>query len=580
MPPPSQQQPAFAGLALRDRAFEFLSNRGRLSEDELLGHVYGGMAPASVRARLAEPLLADPRLERHADGTWAVRGRPAASSGAPFAATVVVPTGPNPTRARVVRLVLLSFDSSGVSERFHATLNPGQRVPGYVLARIGAEAATLEGQASFADIADALARFILQRAIVAQDARLTWSFVDAEFRRLGRTVREPPLVDINELATTCLALAHKPTLSTVAARLGVPTGHIAQADEEARALLEVGRRLLGPGTAPAVDAGVWPAALRSRAIARGTPDQPGVYVMRDRERQALYVGKARRLRSRLEAYVHRPLGPTRRLEGLVGAVDVVDTTHCASDLEALVLEDREIRRLRPRFNTVRRQRAPRYWINLPPPNARRGAAPRRLDLSDGPGTEPGEFVGPFRNQTLADRARMLARQVFELDRLRRARAADYEAQLAQAWDFLRGFRPPAEALARQRGVRLLRKVLAFDLAAALLPADPRHTRYAVLRASRGSIEGFILDHAILRGFATLEDDDAFGFASRLLAATEQRTAAEDADVVLRWFGAQRPPARLLVLSDDEAEAHDAIHTAVSGLRTEDYGLTKRARPVV
>src|SRR6202011_1857067 len=61
-------------------------------------------------------------------------------------------------------------------------------------------------------------------------------------------------------------------------------------------------------------------ALRRGQTARSQPDEPGVYVLRDAEQAPLYVGKASRLRSRLAAYVHRPLGVTRRLEGLVGAV--------------------------------------------------------------------------------------------------------------------------------------------------------------------------------------------------------------------------------------------------------------------
>jgi len=84
----------------------------------------------------------------------------------------------------------------------------------------------------------------------------------------------------------------------------------------------------------------------------------------------------------------------------VGAVEAVDTTRCETDLEALVLEDREIQRLQPRFNTVRQQRQPRYWISLPTQRvSARGQAlaPPRLQLSVGPGQDDAQFVGPFRD---------------------------------------------------------------------------------------------------------------------------------------------------------------------------------------
>ena len=72
-----------------------------------------------------------------------------------------------------------------------------------------------------------------------------------------------------------------------------------------------------------------------------------------------------------------------------------------TDLEALILEDREIRRLQPRFNTVRQQRTPRYWIRRPVWQPSR--SPPRLELSIGPGALDGDFIGPFRNQAQAQR---------------------------------------------------------------------------------------------------------------------------------------------------------------------------------
>jgi hypothetical protein len=299
------------------------------------------------------------------------------------------------------------------------------------------------------------------------------------------------------------------------------------------------------------------------------PEQPGVYVMRDADQQPLYVGKAKRLRSRVQAYVHRPVGATRRLEGLVEAVQAVDTSRCETDVEALVLEDREIRRLQPRFNTVRLQHEPRYWINLPPQRySRKGKplTPPRLELSLGPASsDEGEFIGPFRNETAAEQVRQLARAVFELDALRRTDPYAYTERLQQAWAFVKGERQHAEQLAR-RSMALLRKVLAYEPAAELLPVDPRHARYAVVRPRPdGSIEGFRLDRAVVEAWTVLEEDDVTAFATTLLHAAEERTTPEDANVVLRWLGAQRPPARLIHLPEHSLAAADAVEDAAYAL---------------
>jgi hypothetical protein len=209
------------------------------------------------------------------------------------------------------------------------------------------------------------------------------------------------------------------------------------------------------------------------------------------------------------------------------------------------------------------------WIRWPyQRTSARGVplAPPRLELSVGPQADDGEFVGPFRNEAIADAARGLAREVFELDALRRGDLTRYRASLTAAWRFLGGEKDVAETRARRASMDLLRKVLAFDVGRLLLPADPALARYAVLRPGPDGIEGFLLDRGVLRAWTVCDDDDGFSFARSLLAAAEPRTAPEDARVVLRWFGAQRPPARLVHLPDADAlAAADLIEAAVLDL---------------
>src|SRR5207237_6589043 len=141
-------------------------------------------------------------------------------------------------------------------------------------------------------------------------------------------------------------LDRKPTLALTAQRLGLSFSRIEHVDEEARLVALVASQLMSivgtRGLHELPSARVESDVLRRGQTARDLVDAPGVYVMRDADDAAVYVGKARRLRSRMAAYVHRPLGPTRRLEGLASAVQSVDAHECQTDLEALVLEEREI----------------------------------------------------------------------------------------------------------------------------------------------------------------------------------------------------------------------------------------------
>jgi hypothetical protein len=543
-------------LALRDRAYAFLVERGSASDDELLRHVFGGTPPPGVRERLLEPLLDDPRLQR-THGGWSLRSADTERDvrNVCVTALAIAATGPRPTRHRLLGLAALHLDQGQVMARFTAAFNPGTRVPVYVAERARLEHAVIDELPSFESVADDLLAFLGERPVAAQEAATTWAFIEQELRRSARVPPRLGLIDVNALADRVLELRGKPTLASVAQHLGIGLVHVGQPEDEVRVLADVTVRLLTQADAVqlrtvydlelAVDA-----PLRKSGTARDLPDAPGVYRLRDAHDQVLYVGKARRLRQRVHDYVHRPLGATRRLEGLADAVSAVDTTLCGSDLQALILEDREIRRLNPRYNTQRRLRPPRVWL-------RRDA--RGIRLAETPAADQ-DGLGPFRNQRAAEYARDLTGKVFTAD----ADAAwqflaDPQATRALALHAVRSQLDSTSDYAARRSLeRLQAAVTAYQ--PELLPADPAQARYAVVRPTpeHDSLEVFIVDGGILVGQGRVPPADLPTLLDNLSPLTEPA----DRHVVLRWLGAQRPPARLVHLADD---ALDSLLDAVTEL---------------
>ena len=84
------------------------------------------------------------------------------------------------------------------------------------------------------------------------------------------------------------------------------------------------------------------------------PDSPGVYLWRDREGTVLYVGKAKRLRSRVRSYVaadHVESVKTRAL--MLGAANL-ETIVVPTEAEALILEANLIKEYHPKYNIALR----------------------------------------------------------------------------------------------------------------------------------------------------------------------------------------------------------------------------------
>jgi len=83
---------------------------------------------------------------------------------------------------------------------------------------------------------------------------------------------------------------------------------------------------------------------------RSVPSHPGVYLMKNRQGQILYVGKAKNLRKRVSSYqrVNAKVSPKTAL--LLSRIAAVETIMTHTEKEAFILEASLIKRHRPRFN--------------------------------------------------------------------------------------------------------------------------------------------------------------------------------------------------------------------------------------
>ena len=80
------------------------------------------------------------------------------------------------------------------------------------------------------------------------------------------------------------------------------------------------------------------------------PESPGVYLWKDANGTVLYVGKAKRLRSRVRSYANLDRIDSVKTYALMKQVAAVDTIVVPSEAHALILEANLIKEYKPRFN--------------------------------------------------------------------------------------------------------------------------------------------------------------------------------------------------------------------------------------
>lgn len=82
------------------------------------------------------------------------------------------------------------------------------------------------------------------------------------------------------------------------------------------------------------------------------PHSPGVYVFRNSDNKALYIGKSVNLRARVQSYFQKGLNLPPKTRELVKHIDSVEIIQTESEIEALLLEAALIQTVKPKYNVM------------------------------------------------------------------------------------------------------------------------------------------------------------------------------------------------------------------------------------
>ena len=252
-----------------------------------------------------------------------------------------------------------------------------------------------------------LAELLEGRVLVAHSASFDRRVLAQAFERAGLEWPDPPSLCTVALARRFAPLARQRKLAPLAESLGIEVAavHRALVDAEtcARVFCALFPKLCSAAgtladalslSAPRRRRAKKPAGRRvpkeERPDLSKLPRDPGVYVFRDRAGRPLYVGKSISLRTRARAHFCAPAGWTERAE-------VVDYRPTASELGALVLENRLIKAWKPPGN-VKLKRSDGYVyirarLDIPYPV---------LEVAPEPAAGRAFNVGPVRGRQAAE----------------------------------------------------------------------------------------------------------------------------------------------------------------------------------
>ena len=379
-------------------------------------------ANGEARPRVKELVAGDPRFLWDEGG--ALRTADVASlplNGAPYVVFDVETTGSSAGRGGITEVGALKLVGGQVVDRFSTLVNPGRPIEPFVVRLTGITDRMLAGAPPSAEVMPLFEEFVEGSALVGHNVHFDCAFVAAAREAAGLgPLPNGVVLDTLKLARALVPGLRRYRLSALVTHFGVRAApnHRALADAAATAgVFQKLLKLLGSAGVMTVGEAATLRASRARIepqkghLADGLPRTPGVYYFVDKEGNVLYVGKAKDLKGRVRTYFNGGDG-RRKVGRLVREVAEVRYKETGTELRALILESREIKRLLPRYNSAGRGDKSIWFIELdtnePYPVPERVA---RSEKRDGV-----VRLGPYRSAGVLDACVEALGRVFPLRR--------------------------------------------------------------------------------------------------------------------------------------------------------------------
>ena len=147
---------------------------------------------------------------------------------------------------------------------------------------------------------------------------------------------------------------------------------------------------------------------RLKGKANKLPLTPGVYIMKDKNKNIIYIGKAKALKNRVSQYFGAQEKHLNKVRKMVENVEDFDYILTDSEFEALVLECSLIKQNMPKYNILLKDDKGFSYIKITKGNWRNIYAVLQKDDSDS------EYLGPYTAGFSVTKAVEEAKKVFKL----------------------------------------------------------------------------------------------------------------------------------------------------------------------
>ena len=242
-------------------------------------------------------------------------------------------------------------------DQFISLVNPEKAIQPFVVKLTGINNDMLRNAPKFYEVAKRIIEITEGAIIVAHNAQFDYRILRTEFDRLGYDFNSKTLCTV-ALSQQLLPEQKSHSLGKLARALGIAVADRHRASGDAQATVKLFKLLLDKDSEKTIiQQAVKTIVKRSmhkklKEILEEVPSTTGVYYMHNVNGTIMYIGKSRNMKKRLRQHFTNDNKKSKQIQDEVFTVTYDET---GSELIALLKENEEIKRNKPKYNRALRR---------------------------------------------------------------------------------------------------------------------------------------------------------------------------------------------------------------------------------
>ncbi len=283
-------------------------------------------------------------------------------------------TGLSPIDNRITEISLIKVKDGEISDRFTTLINPRQHIPQFITQLTGIKNEDVVNKPTFEQISDKILSFFKGEeypiVFVGHNVAFDYKFIRESFLRMESPVDfQYDTLCTCKLARRLLRNLKSKSLGNVAKHFGFVQNRKHRAYDDTLVTAKILMKFLDElhndfeydelkEVLKFQNSKIYTTEKKSPALKRigfelkNLPESPGVYFFKSRHDEILYIGKAKNLKERVSTYFHHNSELPYKIRRLLASMRKFDYQTTDSELSALILESKLIKRHKPRFNTA------------------------------------------------------------------------------------------------------------------------------------------------------------------------------------------------------------------------------------